>query len=77
VGSNPAATLVLVVLLIVLRFGEQQMKGTIMNKKQRNSKSNACGAKRFMSNLVLIIACFFETVWAMGARVQRSSLSYD
>ena len=69
VGSNPTATLVLIALLTVFRFGEQQLKGAIMNKKSRNSKSKARGAKRFMSGLASITVHFFETVWATGASV--------
>jgi len=40
-----------------------------MNKKSGNSKSKACGTKRFMSCLASITAHLFETVWAMGASV--------
>jgi hypothetical protein len=69
VGSNPAATLVLIALLTVFRFGGQQLKGAIMNKKFGNSKTKTCGAKRLMSILASITAHFFETVWAMGASV--------
>ncbi len=49
------------------RFGGQQLRRCIMNKKLWKSKSNACKVKCLRSKSVSIIAHFFETVWAMGA----------
>lgn len=40
-----------------------------MNKKLKKSKSKARATKRRMSKLTLIIALFFETIWALGVSV--------
>jgi hypothetical protein len=61
VGSNPTAALFLVALLTGLRFGGEQIKEAIMNKKHRK-----CAAKR---NGRLAFIPFIETIWAIGASV--------
>lgn len=40
-----------------------------MNKKPKKSKSKACATKRRFTKLTMIIALFFETVWALGVSV--------
>lgn len=69
VSSNLTAALALVAFLTAFRFVGEQIKEVIMSEKHKNSKSSACGVKRIRVKLALIVAHFFETVWATGAGV--------
>ena len=67
VGANPAAVLVLVVLLSLLLFVSRKLGRFAMTRKtETNSKS--CRVKRLIDKLVLLPS-FFETIWAVGASV--------
>lgn len=68
-GSNPTAALVLIVLLVVIRFIGELIRGTVMNEKLKSSKLEVRASKRRNEKLVLIVAYFFETIWAVGASV--------
>lgn len=40
-----------------------------MSKKLRKSKAKVCVTKRRNEKLILIVAYFFETMWAVGVSV--------
>ena len=65
-GSNPAAALILIVLLIGLRFGGELLKETNM-KKWHCVKARV--AKRCNGRIASITTQITETVWAIGTSV--------
>jgi hypothetical protein len=65
-GSNPAVTLILIVLLIGFRFGGELLKETIM-EKWLSVKVRV--AKRCIGRVASITTHITETIWAIGTNV--------
>jgi hypothetical protein len=74
-GSNPAAALILVVLLSVLLILNTKIKENAMMKMTEETKSKSCEAKRKLTKLTMNLTHFFETTWATGVGVAAAMVT--